>query len=161
MSSYKIVKLDTGTENLPEYLYQIRERFNANLKNGLYLHVPRGEIGEEEVERWKEELESGKTIAYAAVDGEDVVAWATLHIDEEYGLGEITVCKDLRLGDYKGVGTELVKKLKEEAKKIDLPLLIRTHVENIAMQKIAEKLGFDLYTCVPGEWPHREYVAKP
>ncbi len=158
MSSYEIVKLgETGNR---EYLNQIRKRFNVNIRKGLYRHVPRGEIREEEVERWEEELKAGKTVGYVAVDGKDVVAWATLHIDDRCGLGEITVCKDLRL-NYPGVGTELVRKLKEEAKEIGLPLLIRTHVENTPMQKIAEKLGFDLYTCVPGEWPHYEYVAKP
>ena len=91
-----------------------------------------------------------KAIKFEAVDGEKIIGRAYLYLiynnlhEKPYGLLEdVFVIEDYR---NKGIGTDLVKAIIEEAKKIGCYKLVGTsRTSRINVHKWYEKLGFQDY----------------
>lgn len=128
------IKLRRANKDDWEKIYKL---YNSLSDEDLYLrffHLYR--ISEEDAKK----IASGDDhITYLAeLDGE-IIGEATLHMDGEFSLVVDRKYRGL------GIGTLLIKKLIEEAKKIGLKVIkFYTLPENVPMIKIGRKLGFKL-----------------
>ncbi len=128
------VKLRKATESDWRKIYEL---YNSLSDEDLYLrffHLYR--ITEDDAKR----IASGEDhVTYLAEVGGKIVGEATLHKDGEFSLVVNPKYRGL------GIGTILVEKLIEEAKKLNLRIIkFYTLPENTPMIKIGRKLGFKM-----------------
>lgn len=117
--------------------------FNRALETGAYPLIPRSNpITEEEILRlWIPSINSAITYVAADNNSQKVVCGGTLFLDSEKKIGELSITKD---PDYpvKGVGTSVTKAIVEDAISKGISASIHTSVENTAMIRVMEKLGY-------------------
>lgn len=159
---YTVRKIDwdrVDAKGIPSDCIDIMHYFNKELKRGAYPLVPRTEpITIEEIfNQWIPNKDS--TITYVAVDNDlqKVICTGTLFLNIEDKTSErLAVTKDL---DYqiKGVGTDVTKAIIDDALSKDFTIMIHTSIDNHAMYRILEKLGYKPRSIIKN---YHRYVGK-
>jgi RimJ/RimL family protein N-acetyltransferase len=132
---------DFDAEGIPKDALDILTYFNKALSKGLFPYIPRNTpITKEQIlKKWIPDKDLHITLV-ADVDGK-VVAAATCFVNKKANSVEINITKDPECHE-RGIGTELMKQSIKSCLDRGFEVHVHTSVENKAIAKIMEKLGY-------------------